>query len=59
MKDSKKSRYEIVASAEGHSRIIRELSDRQAEFLEEIFEDLVNRGDRRCCPNLYLRKLDS
>lgn len=58
MKDSKKSRYEIVASAEGRSRIIRELSDRQAEFLEDIFEDLVNRGERYC-PNLYLRKLDS
>lgn len=58
MKDSKKSRYEIVASAEGHSRIVRELSDRQAKFLEEIFEDLVNSGESYC-PNLYLRKLDS
>ena len=58
MKDGKKSRYEIVASAEGHSRIVRELSDRQAKFLEEIFEDLVNSGEDYC-PNLYLRKLDS
>lgn len=58
MKDDKKSRYEIVATADGQSCIVRELSDRQAKFLEEIFEDLMNSGERYC-PNLYLRKLDS